>query len=149
MDRRSQPDYDMTNRELKVSRKFKPRELPRESALRVPLSWPSRCQKKMFLVTSHSKFILFHFVSLPFFTASASSFSEKRCKNIFNPRRCIDFPGEKKQWILVLTSTYNKGLEKEIITISFVPQVEAGDVILKVNGTDVHRYSTKEGKPSS
>lgn len=25
-------------------------------------------------------------------------------------------------------------------------QVEAGDVILKVNGTDVHRYSTKEGK---
>ena len=25
-------------------------------------------------------------------------------------------------------------------------QIEAGDVILKVNGTDVHRYSTKEGK---
>lgn len=25
-------------------------------------------------------------------------------------------------------------------------QVEAGDVILKINGTDVHRFSTKEGK---
>lgn len=33
---------------------------------------------------------------------------------------------------------------------SFVlSQVEAGDVILKVNGADVHRYSTKEGKPGS
>lgn len=27
--------------------------------------------------------------------------------------------------------------------VDFV-QVEAGDVILKVNGTDVHRYTTKE-----
>lgn len=33
--------------------------------------------------------------------------------------------------------------------MSFVSlQVEAGDVILKVNGTDVHRYSTKEGESS-
>jgi len=28
----------------------------------------------------------------------------------------------------------------------FHSQVEAGDVILKVNGTDVHRYTTKEGE---
>lgn len=32
-------------------------------------------------------------------------------------------------------------------SLCFIPlQVEAGDVILKVNGADVHRYSTKEGK---
>lgn len=34
----------------------------------------------------------------------------------------------------------------KIPTQIFLLQVEAGDVILKVNGTDVHRYSTKEGK---
>lgn len=27
----------------------------------------------------------------------------------------------------------------------FVFQVEAGDIIVKVNGTDVHRFTTKEG----
>lgn len=42
-------------------------------------------------------------------------------------------------------------LKRDLIKIfifSSAPQVEAGDVILKVNGTDVHRYSTKEGKLS-
>jgi len=37
-----------------------------------------------------------------------------------------------------------ENIKFQICLLSF--QIEAGDVILKVNGTDVHRYSTKEGK---
>lgn len=33
-----------------------------------------------------------------------------------------------------------------IFLFLFFLQVEAGDVILKINGTDVHRFSTKEGE---
>lgn len=49
-------------------------------------------------------------------------------------------------------SLIKTSLCKDLIKIFFFSfiflQVEAGDVILKVNGTDVHRYSTKEGKLS-
>lgn len=33
-----------------------------------------------------------------------------------------------------------------LINDSFALQVEAGDVLLKVNGTDVNRFTTREGK---
>ena len=39
---------------------------------------------------------------------------------------------------------YVENIKFQFCLLSF--QIEAGDVILKVNGTDVHRYSTKEGK---
>jgi hypothetical protein len=35
---------------------------------------------------------------------------------------------------------------KELNIYLLFPQVEAGDVILKVNETDVNKFSTKEGK---
>jgi hypothetical protein len=44
-------------------------------------------------------------------------------------------------------TNFFKALKLEIFNLFFsLLQVEAGDVILKINGTDVHRFSTKEGK---
>jgi hypothetical protein len=50
--------------------------------------------------------------------------------------------------IMRVACTLNLSLvyRKKLNICLLFPQVEAGDVILKVNETDVNRFSTKEGK---
>lgn len=79
------------------------------------------------------------------FKIAARTFLIRRCSSDVMHKIYLQNFEQSKNEKPMKTPSQRHNTDKHLI-IFFLFQVEAGDVILKVNGDDVHLYSTKEGK---